>query len=75
MPRLNLPSPRRIVRRSVGVGRRLGYTQEQGLLLVMSCCAYAKVTAAQLGEHDLAWLAEVYEEAWCRLYDLRYPNG
>lgn len=71
MPRLNLPSPRRTVRRGVGVCRRMGYTDEQALRLIMSVCVAAYDATAFPGEFDLSWLAGVHEEAQCQLRALR----
>lgn len=67
MPRLNLPTAGRTVRRGLGVCRRMGYTEDQALRLIMSVCVAASDATSGPGEFDLTWLASVHEEARCQL--------
>jgi hypothetical protein len=74
MARLNLPRPDRVVRRSVGVCQRMGYTEAQALGLVQAVCASVAAGTPPGGEFDLRWLAEVQEVARCRLNRLQPPR-
>lgn len=74
MPRLNLPRPDRVVRRSVGVCQRMGYTEVQALGLVQTVCASVAAATPAGGEFDLTWLAQVQEVARCRLLRLQPPT-
>lgn len=74
MPRLNLPSAKRTVSRSVAVCGRMGYTEAQALGLVQSVCASVAAGTPPGGEFDLTWLAEVQEVARCRLLRLQPPT-
>lgn len=73
VPRLNLPNPRRTVRRSVQVCLRMGYTEHQALGLVQAVCTSVMAATPTGGEFDLTWLSEVYEVARCRQQQLAPP--
>lgn len=63
MPHLNLPAPSRTVTKGVAVCRRMGYTEDQALHLIMAAAAGALASAEVLGEVDPAWLVAVHTEA------------
>ena len=73
MASTHLPDPRRLVRRSVGVCQRMGYTEAQALGLIQAVCASVAAGTPAGGEFDLRWLAEVQEVARCRLNRLQPP--
>lgn len=73
MPRLNLPPAAKVVRRSIQVCARMGYTEAQALGIVQTVCASVAAATPAGGEFDLTWLAEVQEVARCRLNRLQQP--
>jgi hypothetical protein len=73
MPRLNLPRPERVVRRSVGVCQRMGYTEAQALGLIQAVCTSVAAGTPTGGEFDLTWLSEIHEVARCRLKRIQLP--
>lgn len=74
MPRLNLPSPRRTVTKSVTLCRRLGYDEDLALHLIMSAAANAVVLVVDQGAPDPAWLRAVAAEAARRHYHLGHHD-
>lgn len=73
MPRLNLPSAARTVRRGVGVCQRMGYTEAQALATIQAVCASVAAAMPSGGDYDIRWLAEVQEVARCRQLALQQP--
>lgn len=67
MARLNLPSPRRTVRRGVAVCRRLGYGQADALRVVASVARSAGAVVTTTGGCDTTWIKAVHDEAMRQL--------
>lgn len=63
MARVNLPSPRRTVRRGVRICQRLDYTEDEALVVIAKVAQSAADTIISLGEYDTTWVMSIHEEA------------